>query len=94
MGKILWLYKKLGECPVPFYIYKFQAFYSFGSYMEAFKYINHDDEQTCNVICHLLSREFGKHMSLGQYFDYFRKLQIAGRQVGVPLQRLLIVFKL
>lgn len=25
---------------------------------------------------------------------YFRKLQIVGRQVGVPLQSLLIVFKL
>lgn len=94
MGKILWLYKKPGECSVPFYIYVFQACYSFGSYMEAFKYIN-DHEQTCNVICHLLSREFGKKKRLQDSTSaYFRKLQIAGRQVGVPLQRLLIVFKL
>lgn len=86
------IYKKPDECSVPFYLCIIQVFYSFGSYMEAFKYINHDDKQTCNMICHLFRREFGKNMSSGQYFYLFQ--EAAGRQVGVPLQRLLIVFKL
>lgn len=67
------IYKKPDECSVPFYLYIFQAFYFFGSYMEAIKYINHDDKQTCNVICHLFSREFGKNVSSGQYFCLFQE---------------------
>lgn len=67
------IYKKPDEFSVPFYIYVFQAFYSFGSYMEALKYINHDDKQTCKVICHLFSREIGKNISSGPYFWLFQE---------------------
>lgn len=67
------IYKKLDEFSVPYYIYIFQAFYSFLSCMEALKCINHDGKQTCNVVCQLLSRETGKNMSSGQYFCLFQE---------------------
>lgn len=67
------IYKKPHEFSVPFYVYVFQAFNSFGSYMEALKYINHDEKQICNVICHLLSREIGKNMSSGPCFCLFQE---------------------
>lgn len=89
------VYKKPDDCSVPFYHCVFQAFYSFGSYMEAFKCINHDDKQTCNVICHLFSREFGKkHVFRTVLLLISGSCKLLEDKLGVPLQRLLTVFKL
>lgn len=77
------------------YNYIFQHFHSFGNDPEAFKYIKHYDKETCKMVCSLLSREIRKkHVFKGSTPAYFNKVQIAGRQVGFPLQSFFTVFQL
>lgn len=86
------VYKKPDEFSVPFYIYILQAFYSLATIWKHSSILIMMISK--HVTCHLLSREIGKNMSSGQYYFLFQEAANAGRQVGVPLQRLLIVFKL